>query len=123
MLQKLATSVGTNLGKIPFVVSGGEIWQQDLLCGFESASRRWPCEDFERSINCGSVGYVFTATAATARRFTTHASARERRRGPVVRRNVAGQSLTLRRRYAKFAIPARSIARLALPEALASSMN
>jgi hypothetical protein len=37
VLQKLATSVGTNLGKIPFVVSGWEIWQQDFL----AVSTRW----------------------------------------------------------------------------------
>ena len=41
----------------------------------------------------------FTATAVTARRFATHASARQCRCGPVARRNVAGQSLTLRRRH------------------------
>jgi hypothetical protein len=40
----------------------------------------------------------FTTTAVTARRFTRHASAKERRRGPVVRRSVPAQSLTLRRR-------------------------
>ena len=39
---------------------------------------------------------IFTATAVTGAE--THAPARERRRGPVVRRNVAGQSLRLRRR-------------------------
>ena len=31
MLQKLVTSVGTNLGKGPYSVSGCEIWQQVVL--------------------------------------------------------------------------------------------
>ena len=56
VLQKLVTSVGTNLGKGPYPVSGCEIWQQDFLRLPDNCfdgyplRRRWPRVNEPRSL-------------------------------------------------------------------------
>jgi hypothetical protein len=91
-------------------MSGCEIWQRDLLklpdkCfdGYP-LRRRWPRVGLSNvSLDCElrrSI-VIFMTIAATARRFTTQAPARERRRGPVARPARCGQSLALRRRHSQ----------------------